>query len=59
MMMERNACESEDDEAVKNCFRFHNQQRITPIAAPSTCQNPKAPVGIAQARPRIPMLQHH
>jgi hypothetical protein len=58
MMMERNACES-DDEDLKNCFRFNNQQRITPIAEPSTCQNPKAAVGIAQARPWIPMLQHH
>ena len=42
-----------------HCFRFHNQQRITPIAEPSTCQNPKAPIGVSQARPRMPTLQHH
>src|SRR5215469_4139396 len=43
----------------QNCFRFHNQQRTTPIAEPSTCQNPKASIGVAQARPRMPTLQHH
>jgi hypothetical protein len=38
----------------QNRFRFDNQQRITPIAEPSTCKNPKAPIGVAQARPRMP-----
>src|SRR6516225_5536243 len=42
-----------------HCFRLHNQQRITPIAEPSTCQNSKAPIGVSQARPRMPTLQHH
>jgi hypothetical protein len=32
--------------------------RFTPIAEPSTCQNPKAPTGVAQARRRMPMLRH-
>src|SRR5262249_5520954 len=41
------------------CVRLHNQQRITPIAEPSTCQNPRAPIGVSQARPRMPTLQHH
>jgi len=36
----------------ENFFRFHNQQRIAPIAEPSTCQNPKAPIGVARASPR-------
>jgi hypothetical protein len=35
----------------------YNQQRITPIVEPSICQNPKAPIGVAQARPRMPTLQ--
>jgi hypothetical protein len=43
----------------QNCFRFHNQQRMTPIAEPSACQDPKAPIGVAQARPRMPPLQHN
>ena len=42
----------------QNGLRFHNQQRITPIAEPSTCQNPKAPISVAQPRPRMPTLQH-
>jgi hypothetical protein len=35
------------------------QQRMTPIAEPSACQDPKAPIGVAQARPRMPHLQHN
>jgi hypothetical protein len=37
----------------QNCFRLHNQQRMTPIAEPSACQDPKAPIGVVQARPRM------
>jgi hypothetical protein len=43
----------------QNCFRFHNQQRMPPIAEPSAYQDPKAPIGVAQARPRAPPLQHN
>jgi hypothetical protein len=43
----------------QNCFRFHNQQRMPPIAEPSACQDPKAPIGVAQARPRMPPLEHN
>jgi len=32
---------------------------MPPIAEPSACQDPKAPIGVAQARPRIPSLQHN
>ena len=28
-----------DSLPAQNCFRFHNQQRITPIAEPSTCRS--------------------
>jgi hypothetical protein len=31
----------------QNCFRFHNKQRMTPIAEPSACQDPKAPIGVS------------
>jgi hypothetical protein len=61
----------------QNCFRSHNQQRITMVrmlqlkswlamcgdnaaySEPSACQDPKAPIGVAQARPRMPPLQHN
>jgi hypothetical protein len=43
----------------QNCFQFQNQQRVTPISEPSACQDPKAPIGVAQARPRMPPLQHN
>ena len=36
-----------------------SQQRMTPISEPSACQDPKAPIGVAQARPRMPPLQHN
>src|ERR1700757_2780335 len=34
-------------------FPVHNQQRMPPIAEPSARQDPKAPIGVAQARPRM------
>ena len=44
----------------QNCFRFRNQQRMPPIAEPSACQDPKAPIGVALAaipyRTGLPML---
>jgi hypothetical protein len=40
-------------------FPVHNQQRMPPIPEPSACQDPKAPIGVAQARPRMPPLQHN
>jgi hypothetical protein len=43
----------------QNCFRFHNQQRMMPIAEPSACQDPKAPIGAAQTRPQMPALGHN
>src|ERR1700747_2642579 len=42
----------------QNCFRSHNQQRMRPIAEPSACQDPKKPIGVAQARPRRPPTAH-
>jgi len=32
---------------------------MTPIAEPSARQDPEAPIGVAQGRPRMPPLQHN
>jgi hypothetical protein len=32
---------------------------MPPIAEPSAYQDPKAPIGVAQARSRMPPLQHN
>jgi hypothetical protein len=40
-------------------FPVHNQRRMMPISEPSACQDPKAPIGVAQPSPRMPPLQHN
>jgi hypothetical protein len=35
----------------QNRVRLHNTERMTPTIKASACQNPKAPIHIAQARP--------
>jgi hypothetical protein len=39
-------------------FGFHNKKRIAPTSEPSTGANPELSVRIAQARLRVPALQH-
>ena len=42
----------------QNNLGLHKQQRVTPAVKPSACQDPEAPIRVAQARSRMTAPQN-